>query len=84
MQLYIQLKINNFFRSRQYIHLGLDNNLGPNHCMANAPIGAVTSMEITEIVNNLLALSLSSSEPIILAISKATGARAAYVCLYIK
>lgn len=36
-------------------------------------------MESTEIVNNRLALCLSSFEPIILAISKATGANAAYI-----
>jgi hypothetical protein len=47
--------------------------------MPSAPIGAVTSMEITETVNNLLALSLSNSVPIILAMSKATGAKAACV-----
>jgi len=45
--------------------------------MPNAPKGAVTSMDITEMVNNRLALSLSSSVPIILAMSNATGARAA-------
>jgi len=46
--------------------------------MPNAPIGAVNKMDITAIVTNLVAHSISSAVPKFLAMSKATGAKAAY------
>lgn len=61
-----------------WLGVHLYNNLGPNHCMPSAPMGAVTSIEITEMVSNRVAHSLSSSEPILLAMSNATGASAAW------
>jgi len=45
--------------------------------MPNAPTGAVNKMDITAIVTNLVAHSTSSSVPKFLAMSKATGAKAA-------
>jgi len=46
--------------------------------MPNAPTGAVNKMDITAIVTNLVAHSISSAVPKFLAMSKATGAKAAY------
>jgi len=46
--------------------------------MPNAPKGAVNKMDITAIVTNLVAHSISAAVPKFLAISKATGAKAAY------
>lgn len=59
-------------------YLVLGNSLGPNNCMPNAPTGAVNKMDITAIVTNLVAHSISSAVPKFLAMSKATGAKAAY------
>lgn len=55
----------------------LGNNLGPNNCIPNAPTGAVNKIDITAIVTSRVAHSTSSDVPNFLAISKATGARAA-------
>jgi len=64
-------------RRRRRDQADFGNNLGPNNCMPNAPIGAVNKMDNTAIVTSRVAHSTSSAVPKFLAISKATGARAA-------
>lgn len=54
------------------------NNRGPNNCMPNAPNGAVNKMDITAIVTSRVEHSTSSGVPKFLAMSRATGAKAAY------